>query len=88
MSHTPPEVKERRAAELRALEEVEGATSDEVSDSDRDGDAADGKAAPDQASRTRPPETRWLPTPPLSAHSSILTPHGKKRRRPSIGAGG
>ena len=42
---TPPEVKERRLAELRAIEEMEDVTSDEGSDRDEGGDAIpDGKA--------------------------------------------
>ena len=93
IGHTPLEVKERRGAELRALEEAEGATSDDASDNDEEGDATvegrvgaeKGQAAPGRASRTQPSEARWLPTPPLSAHSPIPTPHGTKRRRISTG---
>ena len=93
IGRTPPEVKEHRRAELRALEELEGVTSDGASDSDRDDHAtADGsassekaQAAPGRAFQPQPQEARWLPTPPLSAHSPIPTLYGRKRRRVSIG---
>ncbi|KAL8647821.1 MAG: hypothetical protein Q9210_005333 [Variospora velana] len=91
IGHTPPEVKERRRAELRALEELEGAASNEGRDSDEDNDATTdgrtgsekGQAAPGRAFRTQPQEACWLPTPPLSVHSHVPTPHGRKRRRVS-----
>ncbi|KAI4265901.1 MAG: hypothetical protein L6R35_007016 [Caloplaca aegaea] len=91
IGHTPPEVKERRRAELKALEELEGATSDEGSDGDEDNDATTdgmtgldkGQAASGRASRREPRGPCWLPTPPPSAHSPVPTPHGRKRRRVS-----
>lgn len=93
MGHTPPEMKERRRAVVRAAEEAWDATSDEASDNDEEGDAVvdgragaeKGQAAPVLASRPQSPEAGWLPTPPLSAQSSIPTPHGKKRRQISTG---
>ncbi|KAI0453498.1 hypothetical protein F5B21DRAFT_279136 [Xylaria acuta] len=84
IGHTPPEVKERRRAELRALEELERDLSDENSDSDEVG-SEKRRAAPGRASRTHPQEVRWLPTPPPSTHSLIPAPHGRKRRRVSTG---
>ena len=89
IGHTPLEVKERRLAELRALDEMDGATSDEGSDRDEgDGATADGWArvektepALERVSRPRPQEAHGLPTPPLSAHSPLPTPQGRKRRR-------
>ncbi|KAL8741298.1 MAG: hypothetical protein Q9190_006081 [Brigantiaea leucoxantha] len=91
IGHTPPEVKERRAAELRAMEEARKTTSDESSDNDEDSDATvDGKsgakkgqAPPVRGSRPQSLQPGWLLTPPLSANNSIPTPHGKKRRRMS-----
>ncbi|KAF2245140.1 hypothetical protein BU26DRAFT_522255 [Trematosphaeria pertusa] len=89
IGRTPPEVKEKRNAELKALQELEGATSDDGSDSDnnRDGNGIDagvgpGKtvAAPDRP-RRRPRQADWLPTPPLSAESPLATPHRRKQRR-------
>ncbi|KAI4136686.1 MAG: hypothetical protein LQ341_005497, partial [Variospora aurantia] len=82
---------ERRRAELKALEELEGATSDEGSDGDEDNDATTdgmtglekGQAAPGWAFRTQPQGACWLPAPPLSAHSPVPTPHGRKRRHVS-----
>lgn len=90
---TPPEVRERRRAEVRAAEEAWGATSDDASDNDEEGDAVvdgragaeKGQAASVRASRPQSPEAGWLPTPPLSAHSPRPAPHGKKRRRISTG---
>ena len=89
IGHTPPEVKERRAAELRALEEAEGPTSDEDSASDGDSDATvndksgaeNGQAALVQTTQPQPLEAGLLLTPPLSAYSPIPTPHRKKRRK-------
>ncbi|MCJ1466002.1 hypothetical protein MMC07_004621 [Pseudocyphellaria aurata] len=85
--HTPPEVKERRAAELKAMDELP--SSDQSSDGDEgDGATLDGKAreekarpATEQASRTQPREAHGLSTPPLSADSPSPTPQGRKRRR-------
>jgi hypothetical protein len=89
MGHTPPEVKEKRKAKLKAQEELEGATSD-GSDDDDDKDkggndigarVGPGKpvAAPDRPRRPRRPrQADWLPTPPLSAESP---PYRRKRRR-------
>ncbi|KAI3316750.1 hypothetical protein HD806DRAFT_420520 [Xylariaceae sp. AK1471] len=82
IGHTPPEVKERRRAELRVLEELERALSDEDSDSD-EVSLEKGQAAPGRASHTRLQETRWLPTPPLSTHSPIPTSYERKRRHVS-----
>ncbi|MCJ1466004.1 hypothetical protein MMC07_004623 [Pseudocyphellaria aurata] len=88
--HTPPEVRERRAAELKAMDELP--SSDQSSDEDEgDGATPDGKAreekarpATEQASRTQPQEeAHGLSTPPLSlsADSLLPTPQGRKRRR-------
>ena len=90
MGHTPHEVKERRLAELRVLDEMWDVTSDEGSDRDEGDDATpDGKVrvvekvqpTVERASRTRSQEAHELPTPPLSAQSPLLTPQGRKRRR-------
>ncbi|KAF2969142.1 hypothetical protein GQX73_g4381 [Xylaria multiplex] len=80
MGHTPPEVKEKRKAELKAMEEFEDLTSDDGSDNDDDGKGGNyidvmvpprkPVAAPD-----------WFPTPPLSAERPLVTPHNRKRRR-------
>jgi len=94
MGHTPPEVKEKRKAELKAQEELEGATSDDGSDNDdndedkggNDIDARVGLGKPvaalDRPWRPRRPrQADWLPTPPLSAESPPATPYRRKRRR-------
>jgi hypothetical protein len=92
MGHTPPEVKEKRKAELKAQEELEGVTSDDGSDNDDDdkdkdkgGNDIDARvgpgrsvAAPDRPRRPR--QADWLPTPPLSAESPLATHRGKRRR--------
>ncbi|KAI3338905.1 hypothetical protein F4824DRAFT_498756 [Ustulina deusta] len=98
MGHTPTEIKEKRKAELKAQEELEGATSDDESDNDdgkhKGGNGIDGAvgrgntvAAPDQPRRPRRPQrphqAEWLPTPPISAESPLSTPHRRKRRRVS-----
>lgn len=95
IGHTPPEMKERRVAELRALEELEDRTSDEDSDEYESHDTtADNRAAGSKetqpapgpaASRTHPREVGWLPTPPLSEQRSILKLRGRERRRLSAG---
>ncbi|KAF2807497.1 uncharacterized protein BDZ99DRAFT_80757 [Mytilinidion resinicola] len=93
IGRTPPEVKEKRKAELKALEELEGATSDDGSDNDDDKDKGGndigarvepGKtvAAPDRPRRPRRPrQAGRFPTPPLSAESPLTAPHRRKRRR-------
>lgn len=82
--HTPTEVKEKYKAELKALEELEGATSDDGSDTD--GDGADGRAglergvtAPDRS--RRPHQSPWLPTPPQSVDDPVPKLYRRKRRR-------
>ncbi|MCJ1471264.1 mitochondrial import inner membrane translocase subunit TIM16 [Pseudocyphellaria aurata] len=85
--HTPPEVRERRAAELKAMDEMP--SSDQSSDGDEGlGATPDGKAraekarpAAEQASRSQPQEAHRLSTPPLSADSLLPTPRGRKRQR-------
>lgn len=91
MGHTPPELKEKRKAELEALDALWGITSDDDSDNDNakaktsnDIDARVGPgnpAAPPQPQR--PHQADWLPTPPLSAKSPLATPRRGKRRRTS-----
>ena len=84
---TPPEVKERRLAELRAIEEMEDITTDEGSDGDDGGVAIpNGKArvekarpVTERASQTRLQEAHGLPT-PLSGNSPLPMPQGTKRR--------
>ena len=85
IGHTPPDVKEKRMAKLRALEEHEGAVSDNDSDDHNDGSSIRGKVnwgkgpvAPDRPAR--PYQEYWLPTPPPSIDITVLKPHGKKRR--------
>ncbi|KAJ9129931.1 hypothetical protein NKR23_g12411 [Pleurostoma richardsiae] len=93
IGRTPPEVKEKRKAELKTLGELEGATSDDGSDNDDDDKDKGGNdidvrvgpgnpVAPDRPRRPRRlPQADWLPTPPLSAESPLATPHRRKRRR-------
>ncbi|MCJ1251338.1 hypothetical protein MMC30_008570 [Trapelia coarctata] len=91
IGRTPPEVKDKRKAELKALDELEGATSDDGSDNDDDkGNDIDARVdpgktvvAPDRPRPRRPRQAGWLPTPPLSAESPLITPHRRKRRRTS-----
>lgn len=90
---TPPEVKERRRAELKAIDEmwkkVDRESGDwDSSDGDEGDDATpDGKAcvervqsATEWPTLTRSQEAHGLPTPSLSPHSSPQTPLGRKRR--------
>ncbi|KAM7183110.1 hypothetical protein V8F20_012740 [Naviculisporaceae sp. PSN 640] len=95
MGHTPPEMKEKRKVELKALEELEGATSGDGSDNDGDGDGKDktgnnidaivgveNPAASDRARRARRlRQANWLQTLPLFAESPLATLCGRKRRR-------
>ena len=92
MGHTPPEIKEKRNAEVKAQEEREGATSDDSTDNDDDDKDKSGNinarvgpenpVASDRPQRPRRPrQSDWLPTPPLSAESPLATPHRRKRRR-------
>jgi hypothetical protein len=95
IGRTPPEVKEKRKAELKALEELGGATSDDGSDNDNDDgkdkggndidatvDPGETVAAPDRPPRLPTPRRAgWLPTPLLSAESPLTTPHRRKWRR-------
>ena len=76
IGRTPPEVKEKRKAELKAQEELEGVTSDDSSDNDNDGDGADGKVGPKKGVAApnrprRPHQAPWLPTPPPSADDPL-----------------
>jgi hypothetical protein len=88
IGHTPPEVKERRLAELRAMDDMEWATSDEDSGGDEGDDVTPyaktrvEKAPPagERAWRTGPQEAHGLPTPPLSTCSPL--PMAEERRRP------
>ncbi|RMD44306.1 hypothetical protein DV735_g912, partial [Chaetothyriales sp. CBS 134920] len=68
MGHTPPEIKERRKAELKAYDELEGVTSEDDSDNE-DKDRV--KVNPDDK----------FPTPPRSADGALVTPHRRKRRK-------
>ncbi|KAI1420107.1 hypothetical protein F5Y12DRAFT_774602 [Xylaria sp. FL1777] len=95
IGRTPPEVKEERKAELKALDELEGVTSDDDGGDNDDGDKNKDKDAKGKGkggnggidvARVGPgkPVTApdWLPTPPPSAESPPLaTPHKRKRRR-------
>lgn len=88
--YTPPEVRERYLAEMRAIEDLWDKTTDESSDGNGDeGDdaIANGKArvektrpATQRASRTLSKEAHGLPTPSLTGHSSSPTKQGRKRR--------
>lgn len=93
MGHTPTEIKEKRKVELKAQEELEGATSNDESDND-DGKFKGGNGIIGTVSRRstvaasnrprrpqRPRQAEWLPTPPMSAESPPSTPHRNKRRR-------
>lgn len=87
MGHTPPELKEKRKAELEALDALWGITSDDdnakaKASNDIDARVGPGNpAAPEQPQR--PHQADWLPTPPLSAKSPLATPRRGKRRRTS-----
>lgn len=77
----PPEVKEKHKAELKELEELEGAS--DGSDSDNDSDGVDRRVGPEKgvATSSRLYQTHWLLTLPLSADSPMLPQHRTKRRR-------
>ncbi|KAM7218653.1 hypothetical protein V8F06_005972 [Rhypophila decipiens] len=93
IGRTPPEIKEKRKAELKAWDELEGATSDGGSDNDDEDKDKSGNninarvgpgnpVAPDRPRRPRRPcQADWLPTPPLSAKSPLATQQMRKRRR-------
>ncbi|KAK3385779.1 hypothetical protein B0H63DRAFT_187575 [Podospora didyma] len=89
MGHTPQEVKDKRNAELKAQEELEGATSDDGSDNDDDkdkgGNGINARVGPGNpvAPRPRRPvrQADWLPTPPLSAESPLATTNRRRRWR-------
>ncbi|KAI0423864.1 hypothetical protein F5Y09DRAFT_354419 [Xylaria sp. FL1042] len=74
IGHTPPEVKEKHEAELKAWDEIAGVTS-ESSDNDDDDNNKD-KGKPVAA-----PEADWFPTPPPSAESPMATSHKREQRR-------
>lgn len=71
IGHTPTELKEKRKAELKALEELEDATTSDESDEDN---------SKHNASSDRPLRPRRLPIPPMSTASPPSTPHRSKRR--------
>lgn len=87
MGHTPTELKEKRKAELEALDALWGITFDDdnakaKTSNDIDARVGPGNpAAPEQPQR--PHQADWLPTPPLSAKSPLATPRRGKRRRTS-----
>ncbi|KAI1739754.1 hypothetical protein F4680DRAFT_421436 [Xylaria scruposa] len=90
--YTPPEAREKREAELKAMAELweRSDSSDNDSDgceidkykggSDSNAQVGPGKpvATPDQP--PRPHQTHCLPSPPSSAESSLATTHKRKRR--------
>lgn len=83
IGRTPPEIKEKYDAEIKALEEGPSANS---SDKDGDGDGGDGRAGPKKGITApgpsrRSPRVPWLPTPPQSADDPPHKPRGRKRRR-------
>ncbi|KAF9729840.1 hypothetical protein PMIN01_11773 [Paraphaeosphaeria minitans] len=94
MGHTPPEIREQRAAELKAQEEFEGQTSDTGSDNTEFG-VTDTEVSPrnpviaDKTRRARKHrksrQIEWLPSPPPSADSSLDISCTRKRRRTSEG---
>jgi hypothetical protein len=86
MGHTPPELKDKRKAELKVLEELEGATSDDNSDNedenkDKGGNDSNARVGPGKSAAAAVPNRPWLPSPPLSAESPLATLHRRKRRR-------
>ncbi|KAL8764103.1 MAG: hypothetical protein Q9184_000245 [Pyrenodesmia sp. 2 TL-2023] len=82
MGHTPPELKQRRKAELKALEEREGASDGSDNSNDNNSDEATGRVAPGQdVAISSPLQPHWLPTPPLSADGHVLAENRVKRRR-------
>ncbi|KAF1977113.1 hypothetical protein BU23DRAFT_596608 [Bimuria novae-zelandiae CBS 107.79] len=92
---TPLEIREQRAAELKAQGEFEGQTYDTGSDDTKIG-ATDTEVslrnpvtAPDQTWRARKRQKSchigWLPSPPPSADSSLDISCTRKRRRTSEG---
>ncbi|KAM3065430.1 hypothetical protein ACMFMG_011450 [Clarireedia jacksonii] len=89
MGHTPTEIKEKLEAELKAWDEIAGVTSDDESDNDnsehKGGNSiisAVGRgntvSAPDRP--RRPHQAEMLPTPSMSAESTLSTPHRRKRQ--------
>ncbi|CAJ2508608.1 Uu.00g136340.m01.CDS01 [Anthostomella pinea] len=84
IGRTPPEVKGKREAELKAWDEIAGITSDESGDDDKDTGSTDIDARLDSekavtAPAPSPHQAAWLATPPLSAESSLTTPHRPKQ---------
>lgn len=75
IGRTPPEVQEKRKAQLMALEEFEDNSN--VNDSNIASRVDSGETVPG-----RPPQTGWLPTP---LESPPTTSHSGKRRRISEG---
>jgi len=88
IGRTPPELKERRKAELKAMEELWDITSDDSSANNEDKDEGvngirDDKkkrtgAAPAQLRTLR--QTGGLPSPSLSAEISLATPPYSRKR--------
>lgn len=81
VGYTPPEIKERRAAELKALDELEGLTSDESDENDPSNTFARMKR---QRKSQRSRQIESLPFPPLFEGSSLSTSHKRKSRITSV----
>ena len=80
IGHTPPEVREKRKAELKAQEDLQDATSDDGSVNDNDDNGISAGVGPGKA-EVAPSQADLLPTPPRSVESPLATLHTKKRRR-------
>ena len=88
IGRTPPELKERRKAELKAMEELWDITSDDSSANNEDKDEGVNGIRDDKkrtgAALAQPRTSRQtggLPSPSLSAEISLATPYSRKRRR-------
>lgn len=73
IGHTPEILREQRQAEIAALQEFEGFTSDES-------DKEDHKYIPSDTKRQWEPKLNVLPSPPLSESSPLNTLNTKKRQ--------
>ncbi|KAK2731287.1 hypothetical protein FQN57_003533 [Myotisia sp. PD_48] len=85
IGRTPPEIKEKRNAELEALDALWDITSE---DSNVDNDDNKSGTSVDTTVNLEKPVAEvvadCLPTPPLSAEIPLVTPHRRKRRRVSM----
>lgn len=83
IGRTPPELREKRKAEVEAIEALWDVS--DSSDSDHERDDANERVGTEKgvARSRRLPQPYWLPTPPLATDGPLLPPPRKKRRRVS-----